>query len=170
MPDPVALAVQRKLDILQNGKARPGAIFTFSSAELNAWVRYKAPAVVPQGLRQPRVELGQASATAYALVDFVKLRQGRGQSLNWLIAKLIEGEKPVKVDARIQSAHGHATVYLQRVEIGGLAVSGSTLDVLVRTFFLPLYPNAKINEPFELVDRMDRIEVSPNQARAIMMK
>ena len=63
-----------------------------------------------------------------------------------------------------QSAHGKATVYLQRVEIGGLAVSGYTLDFMIETFFLPLYPNAKINQPFELNDNVDRLEVRPGEA------
>ena len=62
------------------------------------------------------------------------------------------------------TANGKATVYLQRVEIGGLAVSGHTLDFMIQTFFLPLYPNAKINQPFELNDNVDRIEVRPAEA------
>jgi hypothetical protein len=56
------------------------------------------------------------------------------------------------------------------VEIGGLAVSGSTLDFLIHTFFMPLYPNAKIDEPFELADRIDRIEVTPAAARVYIRK
>jgi hypothetical protein len=162
--------VQRKIDMIQGGHARPGAVFSFSETELNAWIRYKVPQVVSEGVRQPRLELGAGVATAYALVDFVKARQGQGQSTNWLIAKLIEGEKAVMVKARIESARGRATVYLQRVEIGGLAVSGNTLDILIRTFFLPFYPNAKIDEPFELVGGLDRIETSPGRARAVMKK
>ena len=169
-PDPLAVAAQRKIEAIQGGRTRPGSIAVFSLAELNAWARYKVPLVVPEGVRQPRLELGNGAATAYALVDFLKVRQGQGEETNWLIAKLIEGEKAVRVNARIQSSGGRATVYLQRVEIGGLAVSGNTLDVLIRTFFLPLFPNAKINTPFELADGVDRIEVSPAEARAVMKK
>ena len=168
--DPRAAAVTRKLDIIQSGKAKPGAVFVFTSAELNAWARVKAPESVPEGLRQPRLELGNNSATGYALIDFLKARHGAGVETNWLLAKLIQGEKPVKVHARMQSANGRATVHLQRVEIGGLAVSGSTLDFLIHTFFLPLYPNAKIDEQFELADRMDRIEVTPAEARIYIRK
>lgn len=168
--DPQAARVARKLDIIQSGKAKPGAVYVFTVAELNAWARAKAPTVVPHGLRRPRLELGNNSATGYALVDFLKIREGAGIQTNWLIAKLIQGEKAVKVTARIQSANGRATVSLQRVEIGGLAVTGSTLDFLIHTFFLPLYPNAKIDEPFDLADRIDRIEVTPAEARVYIKK
>jgi hypothetical protein len=41
---------------------------------------------------------------------------------------------------------------------------------LIQTFILPLYPNAKIDEPFELADRVDRIEVKPAEVRVWMKK
>jgi hypothetical protein len=167
--DPAAL-VRAKIHQIESGKARPGAIFTFSAKDLNAYARSELPQIAPEGVRQPRLELGSGTASAYALIDFLRLRQNQGSATPWLIAKLIEGERPVKVEARIQSAGGRATVYLQRVEISGLAVTGSTLDFLVSNFFQPLFPNAKINEAFELSDRVDRIEVSPTQARVLIRK
>jgi hypothetical protein len=168
--DPLALSAQRKLDIIESGKAKPGAVFIFTSAELNAWARYKVPLVVPEGVRNPRLELGNGTATAYALVNFLKVRHGQGVETNWLISKLIDGEKPVKVNVRIQSARGQAIVYLQRVEISGLAISGSTLDFFIDNFFKPLYPNSKINEPFDLADNVDHIEVHPADARALIKR
>jgi len=168
--DPLALSAQRKLDIIESGKAKPAAVFIFTSAELNAWARYKVPLVVPEGVRNPRLELGNGTATAYALVNFLKVRHGQGVETNWLISKLIDGEKPVKVNVRIQSARGRATVYLQRVEISGLAISGSTLDFFIDNFFKPLYPESKINEPFELADNVDHIEVHPADARAVIKR
>lgn len=168
--DPLALSAQRKLDTIQSGKAKPGAVFIFSSSELNAWARYKTPTVVPEGVRNTRLELGNGAATAYALVNFLKVRHGQGIETNWFLSKLIDGEKPVKVNVRITSARGRATVYLQRVEISGLAVSGSTLDFLIDNFFKPLYPESKIGEPFELADNVDHIEVHVSDARAVMKR
>ena len=168
--DPAAVNVTRKLDIIQSGRAKPGAMFVFTSAELNAWVRVKAPMVVPEGLRQPRLEMGNGTATGYALVDFLKMQHGAGIETNWLVSKLIQGEKRLMATASIQSANGRATVHLIRVEISGLAVSGATLDFLIDTFFRPLYPDAKIDEPFELSDRVDRIVVTPAEARVYIKK
>jgi hypothetical protein len=164
--DPQVERVDRKLDLIQNGHAKPGSVVVFTVAELNAWGRAKAAEVAPEGLRQARLELGNGTATAYALVDFLKLRHAAGIETNWVVAKLIEGEKPLKVMAGIQSGHGRATVHLTRVEIGGIAVSGAPLDFLIQTFFMPLYPDAKIDQPFELADGVDRIEVTPAEARA----
>jgi len=168
--DPLADRVTRALDLIESGKAKPGAVFRFSAEELNAWARVKAPMAVPEGFRRPHLELNYGSANGYALVDFLKLRHSAGVETNWLVGKLIQGEKSVKVSAGIQSSNGRATVHLTRVEIGGLAVSGAPLDFLIRTFFLPLYPDAKIDEPFELGDGVDRIEVTPTEARVFMKK
>jgi hypothetical protein len=162
--DPLATSVSRKLDLIENGKAKPGEVFRFTPAELNAWVRAKAPTIIQDGFRQPNLVLGSGEANASALIDFLKVRQASGIETNYLMAKLIQGEKLVRVRASIQSAHGQATVHLLRVEVGGLAVTGAPLDFLVQNFFRPFYPDAKIDEPFSLAANVDRIEVTPAAA------
>jgi hypothetical protein len=166
----LALGVSRKLDLIQSGQAKAGSVFRFTPAELNAWVRVKAPAIVPDGFRQPRLVLGNGEATASALIDFLKVRNASGIQTNFLVAKLIQGEKLVTARASIQSAHGEATVHLLRVEIGGLAVTGAPLDFLVQNFLLPFYPDATIDQPFALADNVERIEVTPAEARVYMRR
>lgn len=168
--DPAALAVTRKLNLIERGQATPGSMFRFSQAELNAWVRVKAPMVVPDGFREPRLVLGHGEASASALIDFLKVRDAGGTQTNWLVAKLIQGEKLVRAHATIRSAHGQATVHLVRVEVGGLAVTGAALDFLVRNFFLPFFPEARIDEPFELAGNVDHIEVTPSEARVYIRR
>ncbi len=168
--DPVAASVSKKLDIIDSGKAKPGSVFRFTPAELNAWVRVKAPSIIHDGFRQPHLVLGQGEATASALIDFLKVRQANGIETNYLVAKLIQGEKLVKARASIQSSHGRATVHLLRVEIGGLAVTGAPLDFMVQNFLLPFYPDAKIDEPFELAGNVDRIEITPVAALVYIRK
>lgn len=159
-----------KLHLIETGRAPKGAILVFTQTEVNAYARSEVPLEVPEGVRDPRVELGNGSATGYALIDFLRLRHAQGASTPWLVQKLIEGEKPVVVQARISSSNGTATVRLERVEISGLAVSGGTLDFLIRTFFLTLYPEAKINQPFALNSRIDHLEVVSGAARVYMKK
>lgn len=164
------MSVERRLDLIDSGKARPGEVFRFTPAELNAWVRMKAPGIVPSGFRNPRLTLGNGTAHASALIDFLKVQQARGIETSWLVGKLIQGEKLVTADASIQSAHGRATVHLIRVEIDGLAVTGAPLDFLIQNFFLTFYPDAKIDEPFALADNVDRIVVTPSAALVYMRR
>ncbi len=166
--DPLYLSTQKKFDQIESGQLKPHSVVQFSPAELNAWARVKAVQVVPQGLRNTAIQLGSGGASASAIVDFLKMRQGQGKETPWLLSKMIEGERPLKIEVRLTSSGGRATVDLVRVELSGTAISGRTLDFLISNFFKPLYPDAKIGEPFDLAYSMERIEVQPSMVRVIM--
>jgi len=166
--DPLYLSTQKKFDQIEAGTLKPHAVVQFTPAELNAWARVKVVQTVQQGIRDTAIQLGSGTATGAALVDFLKMRQAQGQETPWLISKLIEGERPLKVEVRLTSSGGQATVTVLRVELSGAALSGRTLDFLISNFFKPLYPDAKIGEPFELGYNIDRIEVEPAMVRVVM--
>lgn len=161
-------SAKRKIDLIQQDQAPPGARVTLKKNELNAWVRREVADAVPEGVRDPRLVLGVNRATGYAYVDFAKLRRAQGQPMNWFLEKLLGGESPVRVDARIRSADGQAQVDLDRVEISGLAISGDALDWLIRNFLWSYYPEAKVGKPFELAHRIERLEVTPAEVRVVI--
>lgn len=140
----------------------------FSPAEINAFVRSRIPVYAPGGVRQSLITLGPGSAEGTALVDFVKLRRAAGAESNWMLERLIGGERPVKVDAHFQSSGGRATVFVDRVEISGVAVSGTPLAWLIDTFVKPEFPEARINEPFALDYHVDRFDVSSRGVRVVI--
>jgi len=159
--DPLFESAERKLDSIESLKLPRGSTVTFSQAEINAWARVKIPEIIPEGMRDQRVALGNTTATGYATVDFLKMRQARGKTTNWFFARLLEGERPLTVSVRLESSGGRCTVYLTRVELSDAVANSTVLDFLIKTFFLPLYPDAKINEPFDLDYDMDKIEIRP---------
>ena len=59
---------------------------------------------------------------------------------------------------------------LTRLEISGIAVTGAPLDFLVNQFFLQMFPDAKVNQPFDLRDNIERIEIRPDGVRVTMKK
>ena len=165
---PAAAGAESKLQLLRDGRAVPGSVITFSPREINAWILTQLPVYVPRGVRNPRLVLGNGSVTGSALVDFVKLRQGAGETTNWFLTRLLEGEQPVTATAAIRSSGGHAAAYLRRVEVSGVAVSGSALDFLVDNVVRPIFPEVRINEPFPLADGIERIEIAPTAARVVI--
>src|SRR5205807_8424039 len=138
--------------------ARPGSVFTFPAVEINAWARVRVPEIIPQGIRDMRVEIGAGTASGYAVVDFLKMRQAQGITTGWFLTKLIEGERPLKVTVRVESSGGKCTVFLTRVDLSNVSATKTVLDFLLKAFFLPLYPDSHINEPFDLDYNMERIE------------
>ncbi|MGH9631215.1 MAG: hypothetical protein ACRD7E_23165 [Bryobacteraceae bacterium] len=163
------LSVKNKFSAIE--KRQVGAIVLFPASELNAYVQTELPQVAPEGIRDPLVELqGNNIATGTAQIDFLKMRSAQGKSSNWLLTKLLEGEREVAVTTRLESSGGTATVHIQKVEIEGVPIQGAALDFLINNYLRPNYPTAKIGEPFELGYGMERIEVKPGVARVIMTK
>lgn len=163
-----AASVQRKIDLIQRDQAPPGSRVRIGQDELNDYARSEVTRVAPRGIRAPRLVLGANRATAFAYVDFPKLRQAQGRPMNWFLAKLLAGERPVRIDARIRSGGGRAVVDLDSVEISGMALRGSALDYLIRNFLWSYYPEAKVGRPFELAHRIDRLEVSPTDVLVVI--
>ena len=168
--DPQFDRAQAKLDRVLDGTAAPGSEILFTPSEIEAWTRVKAHEEVGEGLREPGVELATGTGSGAALVDFLKMRQARGKATNALMARLIEGERPLKVYLRISSGGGRCTVYLTRVELSGGEISGVLLDYLIKTFLLPLYPDVKLGEPFDLPLNMERIEIRPEGVHVMMKR
>ncbi len=160
--DPRAAACRAKIEAIEAGQVKAGAVYSFAPAEINAYAREELPTVVPVGLRNPSLELGSGRAIGFALMDFLKMQQAKGVKMNWLMEKLLEGERPVRVTIESQSGNGRAIVYLRELEISDVSASGSVLDFLIRNFFRPLYPNAHINEWFEMGYNVDRVDVQPS--------
>jgi len=162
------VSAKRKFELIESEKLRPGSRVTLSPSELNAYVANELAESAVQGVRNPRVELGEGSASGAALIDFLKLRQATGNQPGWLMSKLLAGEKPVRVTARVRSGAGRATVDVERVEISGVVIDGKTLDYLIQNFLLPQFPEAKVGQPFQLAHRVDRLEVKPNAVGVVV--
>ena len=152
------VSIQKKLDLIDSERLKPGARINLTSRELNAWVAHE----VPPGVRNTRLEVPTPGvATGSALVDFGKVRRAQGQAPGWLIGKLLDGERPVSVTAHITSEHGQATVDVQRVEVSGIEIDGATLDFLVQHVLLPMYPDAAVGRPFDLGHHVERLDIQP---------
>jgi hypothetical protein len=151
-------AVQQKFALIAAGHLRPGARVTLTPRELTAYAEHDVPA----GVRNPRVQVvAPGVVTGSAMVDFGRVRRAQGYRPGWLMSRLLDGERPVSVTARIQSGAGRATVAVQRVEISGMQIDGRTLDFLIENFLIPMYPDAAIGRPFELGHRIEKLDVLP---------
>ncbi|MBL8177457.1 MAG: hypothetical protein JNK48_22460 [Bryobacterales bacterium] len=163
-----AMPTQRKIDLIEQGRIPAGTMLTFEERELNVYLQKKSREVIPDGLREPHVTLNDGRVTGKAFVDFVKMRHAQGEDMNWLMSSLLKGEYPIRVEGRVASSKGTARVDLDVVQVGGASLKGRALDLLVRTFVLPLYPNAKVGTQFELGYNVDRIELKPGAAQVVI--
>lgn len=167
---PDSVAVQRKLDLIESEHLKPGKRITITARELNAYVREEAGKVAPEGVSDPRLDLGVDRALGFARIDFLKVHQAQGKPSGWLLTKLLQGERPVAVTVRIQSGGGMARVDVERVEVSGVAIEGAALDFLIQQYVIPNYPQAKVGQQFALEHHVDRVEVRPGAVSVIIGK
>jgi hypothetical protein len=151
-------SAKHKFDLINTERLRPGATVTLTASELNAYVAHEAP----PGVRNTKLEIVRpGEAVGSALIDFAAVRRGQGHPPGWLMSKLLSGERPVTVAARILSSNGKATVEVHRVEVSGIEIDGKTLDFLIQNVLLPMYPNAAVSRPFDLGHRIERLDIQP---------
>jgi hypothetical protein len=160
-------SARAKIDSIASDTLKPGSRVELSSQELQAYAERE----VPDGVRDPRLSvIAPQTAKGSAIVDFLKLRQSLGYKTGWLMSRLLEGERPVTVIAKITSARGQATVDVQSVTIGGMEIDGSTLDFLIQNVLLRMYPEAVVERPFELGHRIERLDVEPKVVSILIGK
>jgi hypothetical protein len=158
-------SAKHKFDQIEAERLRPGSRVTLTPQELDAWVAHEAP----NGVRNPHLILPSPGiATGTALIDFGKVRRAQGHPPGWLMSKLLDGERPVSVTARIRSGGGQATVDVQRVSVSGIEVDGQMLDFLIRNFLLEMYPDAAVGRPFDLGHRIEKVDVAKGSVGVVI--
>ena len=155
-------SAKRKFEMIGDDRLRPGTRVTLTPGELNAYVLQESKDVLPDGVRNPKLVLGNGVATGSALIDFGQVRRAQGKSAGWMLSRLLEGERPVTVTANIRSGNGQMTVDVQRVEISGIELDGKMLDFLIRHYLQAVYPQAKVGVPFRIGHRVERVDVRPS--------
>jgi hypothetical protein len=155
-------AAIHKFSLIEQERLKPGSRVVLTPQELNAYARREVAEVAPDGVRNPKLDLGSGTATASAVIDFGKLRRAEGKPPGRIMAYLLDGERPVTITARIRSSGGTATVDVQSVEISGVTIEGRMLDYLIRNYLMQAYPDAKVGQPFELGHHIERLDVQPS--------
>jgi hypothetical protein len=166
--DAVYKSARHKQKAIAEGRAAPGSTIAFSQDEITAFAKVHVPLWVPAGIRGQRVTVGSGTAQGNAMVDFLNMQHARGVQYHWTIERLISGERPLQVNVSLQSENGRATVRLDRVVISRVPASGAVLNFLVDTFFLSLFPQAKINQPFDLDYNIRQIRLVPGRVLVTM--
>ncbi len=137
-----------------------------TSGEWTQWAQREAP----EGIHQVKLLFGAGRITASANINFLQMQSASGQTPGWLVSSLLEGERPVTVQARILSSAGKARVDVESLQIAGTTVEGKALTFLIHQYVRFQYPDAKVSEWFPLGYRMDHFEIAPHAAVVVIGK
>ncbi len=161
------VTARQKIDLIESDRLKPGSRIELTVPEIAAYAQHE----LPDGVRNPQLRvIAPGVATGSAMVDFGKVQRAQGRPPGWFMSMLLDGERPVSVTAKIQSANGSARVDVQQVQVSGIQIDGATLDFLIRNVLLPLYPEAAVGRQFELGHRIERLDIQPRAVGVVIGK
>ncbi|HEY1937036.1 MAG TPA: hypothetical protein VGJ33_03780 [Candidatus Angelobacter sp.] len=155
----LAESLQTKLDHIQeNGQQqRPDETPTvMTEEEINSYIA-SGKVVLPQGVKQLRMEGRSGIVTAFLNVDFDEIRAGQ-KSANPMLS-VFSGQHDVRVEADASGNGGQGTVHVREVTIDGISVPRIALEYFVSKYITPKYPNIGIDSKFQLPDKIDMATV-----------
>lgn len=139
---------------------------TITETEVNSYLALGAGTYMPPSVTRPSVALlGDGRLSAAAVVDLDIVRAG--STGGWLDPlAYLGGRLPVMAVGVIDARDGAARLTLERTEVNGVSVPPALLQEIVSFYTRsPDFPRGvRLDEPFELPARIDRIEIARGQA------
>jgi hypothetical protein len=152
--------VQKQADE-KSSKERPT---TFTQAETNSYLKYKAGDLIPVGLTQPEITMiGQGRVSGKAVVDLDVVRQKQSKGGWFDPTSYLTGKLPVTATGRVVTWDGKARVELESAEVSGFTIPKSFLNQMVN-YFTRTADNpagSTLDDTFELPTNIRRIDVQP---------
>jgi hypothetical protein len=132
--------------------AAPRLRTTFTEREINAWLSFEGPAVLPPGIATPRLQLGDdGRVRARAVVHLDGVRRARERSAFDPLA-YVTGAVEVVATGRIEARDGQGLIRFESAAIGGVSVPKTVAQELLRFYTrTPERPRGfAFDEPFAL--------------------
>lgn len=162
----LAETFEKKIVLVQSQsehKAAKDRPTSFTQAETNSYLKFKAGDLLPTGLTQPEITMvggGKVSGKAVVDLDIVRQKQGSGgwfDPTSYLTGKLL-----VTARGRIVTWENKGKFELESAEISGVTIPKSFLAQMVN-FFTRTSDNPRgssIDDTFELPSKIQRIDVN----------
>ena len=162
---------QRKIDVITRQGATRERVGTrrtsVSEAEVNSWFAYRAPALLPTGVADPKITIvgnGKVMGTVIVDIGAIAKQKSSGGTLDPL--GYIGGRVPVTVSGVLRTDGGRGQFDLQSADISGVPVPKPVLQELLSHYSRTAdHPDGvRLDQPFELPANIQKIEVGSGQA------
>ncbi len=165
----LADAFEKKVVLVQKVAGETSARLrptSFTQAETNSYLKYKAGDLLPVGLTQPEITMigaGKVSGKAIVDLDVVRQKQSTG---GWFDpTSYLTGKLPVTASGRIVTWDGKGKFELETAEVSGVPIPKSFLAQMVN-FFTRTADNPRgssIDDTFVLPAEIKRIDVDASR-------
>lgn len=139
---------------------------TLTEREADAYFRYYGPEILPPGLVDPRVRIGQANrVSGRAIVDLDAVRTSKARG--WLDPLgYVSGSLEVTLAGHLYASGGVGLFRFESASVGGVGVSQALLQELI-TYYTATPENPggyRLGEPSPLPANIRAVELKPGVA------
>jgi len=135
---------------------------TVTDGELNSWFVYRAPALLPVGVKEPSVTVvGNGKLVGVVTVDLDDV--GKSKSGAW---NVLGGKVPISLSGVLRTKDGKGQFDLQSASLSGLPLPKFLLQEIVAHYTRSEdHPNGiRLDDPFDLPASIKQIDVGQGQA------
>jgi hypothetical protein len=162
---PQADSFAKKLAIIKQHAAeapKSSRRTTVTEGEVNSWFVYRAPALLPAGVKNPNVTaVGNGKMLGVVTVDLDDIAKTRTG-----VWKLLGGTMPIALSGVLRTKDGRGQFDLQSAEISGVPVPKFLVQEIVTHYTRnEERPNGiRLDDPFALPANIKQIDVRQGQA------
>jgi len=137
-----------------------------TDTEVNSYLKYDRPPFLPPGVKDLEIHFKPEGIYGESNVNFDTLKPAQQSANDFgtkILASIFSGNQRVTALGKIVSSHGAATLTIQDVHVGSMALSDWLVNWLIQTYVESQY-HIDLTKPFLLPANVSRIEFAPGKA------
>jgi hypothetical protein len=162
-----AKVLQEKIDAIKNSENSPqhkqgSSRVQLSEAELESYLMYSLQDDIPAKVDSAKVDLAQDTVGLDAQLTFAANATG-----NPMVDALVGGTHNLLFKGKLVAEHARGKFDLQEVRVDGIPVPNIFIQTLFKKYVKPKYPEADLNEPFDMPWGIEELKVQPGKATVV---
>ena len=162
-----ATSLQEKIDAIKRAEHsathKPGSSqVEISDAEMESYLLFSLKEDIPAQIDSADVQLGQGTVGLDTQITFPSNATG-----NPMVDALVGGTHSLFLKGKLVGREGRGKFDLQEIRVDGIPVPTILIQTLFKKYVQPKYPEADLNEPFDLPWGIQEIKLAPGKTTAV---
>ena len=162
-----AKSLQEKIDAIKNAEDDPNhkrgsTRVELSKAELESYLLYSLKEDIPAQIDSADVQVGEETVALDTQITFASSATG-----NPMVDALVGGTHNLFVKGKLVAHEGRGKFDLQEVRVDSIPVPNVLMQALFKKYVKPKYPEADLNEPFDIPYGIWELKLQPGQATIV---
>ena len=162
-----AKSLQQKINAIKKAEDTPShhrgsSRVEISDSELESYLLYSLKDDIPAQIDSADVQLEQDTVGLDTQITLSQNATG-----NAMVDALVGGTHSLFLKGKLAGEQGRGKFDLQEVRVDGIPVPNILIQTLIKKYVKPKYPDADLNEPFDLPWGIEELKLEPGKATVV---